>query len=244
MKLFALSDLHLSLSAPHLPGGADRPCLYKPMELFGQLWADYFTRLEDRWQALVAPEDAVLIAGDISWALTLPEARFDLDYIQALPGRKILVKGNHDYWWQSLSRVRESAGESLHFLQHSAVEVGPWAICGTRGWLLPSHADFKETEDRRLLERELLRLTMALQEAASLARPIVVMLHYPPLDEQAQGSPFTELIGRYPQVTDCVYGHIHGDKSPAFEGEFQGVRYHNCSIDRLDFTPKLIGEDA
>ena len=212
------------------------------MEKFGQLWADYFRRLEDSWREKVAPEDAVLIAGDVSWALTLPEARFDLDYIEALPGQKVLVKGNHDYWWQSLSRVREAAGGSLHFLQHSAMAIGPWAVCGTRGWLLPCHADFKE-EDGRLLARELLRLEMALNEAARLARPIIVMLHYPPLEDPAQGSPFTELLGRYPAVTDCVYGHIHGDKAPAFEGLYRGVRYQNCSIDRLDFTPRLIAEE-
>ena len=242
MKLFALSDLHLSLSAPHLPGGADQPCLYKPMEKFGQLWADYFTRLEDSWLRLVSEEDAVLIAGDISWALTLPEARSDLDYLEALPGTKYLVKGNHDYWWQSLLRVREAAGPSLHFLQHSAEAAGPWTVCGTRGWLLPSHADFQE-EDQRLLNRELLRLEMALDEAAALARPTVVMLHYPPLDDPETGSPFTELMGRYPFITDCVYGHIHGDKAPAFEGEYRGVRYQNCSIDRLDFIPRLIVEE-
>ncbi|MBQ3286586.1 MAG: metallophosphoesterase [Firmicutes bacterium] len=243
MKLFALSDLHLSLSAPHLPGGADQPCLYKPMEKFGLLWADYFRRLEDSWREKVAPEDAVLIAGDVSWGLTLDDALFDLDYIEALPGKKILVKGNHDYWWQSLSRVREAAGSSLLFLQHSAFGVGPWAVCGTRGWLLPSHADFKQEEDGRLLHRELLRLEMALEEAAALERPIIVMLHYPPLDDPKQDSPFTELIGRYPAVTDCVYGHIHGDKAPAFEGVYRGVRYQNCSIDRLDFTPRLIAEE-
>ena len=243
MKLFALSDLHLSLSAPHLPGGADEPCLYKPMEKFGQLWADYFRRLEDSWREKVAPEDAVLIAGDVSWGLTLDDARFDLDYIHALPGKKVLVKGNHDYWWQSLSRVREAAGSSLHFLQHSAVGVGPWAVCGTRGWLLPSHADFQAEEDGRLLARELLRLEMALNEAAALMRPIIVMLHYPPLEDPAEGSPFTELIGRYPAVTDCVYGHVHGDKAPAFEGVYNGVRYQNCSIDRLDFTPRLIAAE-
>lgn len=240
MKIFALSDLHLSLASPHLPGGADEPCLYKPMERFGTLWADYFRRLESSWLSLVGEDDAVLIAGDISWGLTLEEARFDLDYIHALPGRKILVKGNHDYWWQSLARVTVMAGESLRFLQHSAESVGPWTVCGTRGWLLPSHADFKEEADGRLLRRELLRLEMALREAAKTDKPAVVMLHYPPLDDPACGSPFCELISRFPQVTDCVYGHIHGDKAPAFEGVYQGVRYHNCSIDRLDFTPKLI----
>ena len=179
----------------------------------------------------------------LNQGLTLADALFDLDYIEALPGQKILVKGNHDYWWQSLSRVREAAGCSLHFLQHSAFGVGPWAVCGTRGWLLPSHADFKQEEDGRLLHRELLRLEMALEEAAALDRPIIVMLHYPPLDDPKQDSPFTELIGRYPAVTDCVYGHIHGDKAPAFEGVYKGVRYQNCSIDRLDFTPRLIAEE-
>ncbi len=242
MKLFALSDLHLSLTAPYLPGSGDTPCQAKPMDCFGPGWADFFPRLEAGWCGAVGEEDTVLIAGDISWALTLPEARFDLDYLQALPGRKLLVKGNHDYWWQSLLRVREAAGPSLSFLQHSAARVGGCAVCGTRGWLLPSRADFKE-DDRRLLQRELLRLEMALKEAAALELPIVVMLHYPPLDDPEAGSPFCDLIARFPAVTDCVYGHIHGDRAPAFEGEYRGVRYHNTSSDRLSFPPRRIRED-
>ena len=240
MKLFALSDPHLSLLSPHLPGGADRPALAKPMDCFGPLWADFFRRLEEGWQQAVTDEDAVLIAGDISWALTLPEARFDLDYLDALPGKKLLVKGNHDYWWQSLARIRGENFGSLHFLQHSAAAVGPWAVCGTRGWLLPTHADFREEEDRHLLQRELLRLKMALDEAAELERPIIVMTHYPPLEAGGEDSPFCRLLADFPQVTDWVYGHVHGDKAPAFEGERQGVRFHNCSVDRLAFCPKLI----
>lgn len=241
MKLFALSDLHLSLSAPYLPGSGVTPCQYKPMDRFGGLWAGFFPRLEANWLRAVGEEDTVLIPGDLSWALTLAEARFDLDYLQALPGRKLICKGNHDYWWQSLLRVREAAGDSLRFLQHSACDLGPWAVCGTRGWLLPGHADFRE-EDDRLLRRELLRLEMALQEAAALDKPIVVMLHYPPLYDPAAGSGFCELISAYPQVTDCVYGHVHGDRAPAFEGEYRGVRYHNVSGDRLGFAPLLLAE--
>ena len=243
MKIFALSDLHLSLARPRRAGDTAPPVLYKPMDRFGLLWADYFARLESSWLAQVGPQDAVLIAGDISWAMTLEQAQPDLDYIASLPGRKLLIKGNHDYWWQSLSRVRQALDPSVQVLQHGAADLGPALVCGTRGWLTPCHGEWRESEDRRLLERELLRLGMALEEAVSLdpqgGRPLIAMLHYPPLDEKGRPSPFCRLLEQY-RVSHCLYGHIHGDKKPAFEGLLHGVEYHNCSIDRLNFQPKRI----
>jgi len=243
MNIFAISDLHLSLTAPWRDGLPAR--LAKPMDIFGQAWADYPGPLAERWQHLVGPEDTVLIAGDISWAMTLAETVHDFAYLQALPGRKLIIKGNHDYWWQSLSRVRKALPPSVEALQHSAARAGGWAVCGTRGWLTPAHRDFQESEDRKIYERELLRLEMALAEGVRFNLPMIVMLHYPPLLPEEEESGFTRLLDAYP-VTDCVYGHLHGDKASAFEGERKGVRYHNCSADRLELTPLLVrqaGED-
>ena len=241
MKIFALSDLHLSLSEPYRAGDAHQPSLSKPMLKFGALWQDYFQRLERNWYATVSDEDTVLIAGDISWAMTLAQAEYDLAYIDSLPGRKLMVKGNHDYWWESVSRLRSVLPPSIAVLQHEAVVVGNYAVCGTRGWVLPEHSDFRESSDRKIFDRELIRMELALEQAASFGLPVIAMMHYPPLDNADIGGQFCELMGRY-AVTDCVYGHIHGDKKGAYEGEYKGIRYHNCSIDRIDFCPRLIVE--
>lgn len=237
MAIFAISDLHLSLTAPWRRGQAAE--LAKPMDIFGAAWADYPIPLADHWQKLVQPEDTVLIAGDLSWAMTPAEAAFDFQFLQDLPGQKLIIKGNHDYWWQSLSQVKKALPPSVIPLQHSAVAVEGRAVCGTRGWLSPAHRDFQEGEDRKIYEREVLRLEMALKEGAKLGLPIIVMLHYPPLLPEEEASGFSRLLDSYP-VTDCLYGHIHGDKAAAFSGERRGVRYQNCSADRLELRPLLI----
>lgn len=241
MTLFALSDLHLSLTAPWQPG--EEPALAKPMDVFGPGWQEHFPRLLRQWQAIVGPEDTVLLAGDLSWAMTLEEARFDLDLLGRLPGRKIIVKGNHDFWWASLARVREALPAGITALQHSAVVAEGWAVAGTRGWLAPGSPGYKESEDRKLFQRELLRLEMALAEGAALGRPLLALVHYPPLDRPEQASGFCDLLSRF-KVRLCLYGHIHGEKKAAFEGWFQGVEYRNCSSDRLDFRPLALPEAA
>ncbi len=237
MKIFAISDLHLSLSAPFVAGAPAQS--YKPMTLFGGAWQDFYHRLAANWQSLVTEEDAVLLPGDISWAMQLAEAAWDLAYIAALPGTKVMIKGNHDYWWSSVSRVRACLPANFLALQHNAVALGGYAVCGVRGWLLPGHTDFKESQDRKIFDRELLRLEMALEDAARLKLPILVMLHYPPLTESGGDPSFMELLCRYP-VQTCLYGHIHGDKNPAFEGEYQGIRLINCSADRLGLSPLFV----
>ena len=240
MRIFAISDLHLSLSAPYHPDTEEAE-LYKPMDVFGARWSDYFSRLDKSWRNLVCSEDVVLIAGDISWAMTLDQTQYDFAYLASLPGRKIMIKGNHDYWWSSISRIRAAAPPGLFFLQHSALAVGGLAVCGTRSWLSPSHVDFRENKDRPIYERELLRLRMALEEASSLALPMLVMLHYPPLLDEADESPVASLLESYP-VQVCLYGHIHGDQQSAFAGVRKGIRYMNTSMDRLDFNPLQVAE--
>jgi|WetSurMetagenome_2_1015567.scaffolds.fasta_scaffold169146_2 uncharacterized protein len=242
MKIFAASDLHLSLNAPY-DASVSAPSSQKPMNIFGEQWDDYIGRLAAAWRALVGAEDAVLIAGDISWAMTLEEARHDFNYLASLPGKKIISRGNHDYWWKSVSRLREELPPGIYPLQNNAISLGGHSICATRGWLLPENGDFRESVDRKIYDRELIRLQLSLEAAAKLDQPIIAMLHFPPLDDTAHGSGFTELLGRYP-VRYCVYGHIHGNKAAAFEGEYQGTVYLNTSVDRIGFSPVLIAEEA
>lgn len=226
MKLYAISDLHL-------PGGDD-----KPMNVFGAHWTDHFARIAQDWRARVTEEDAVLIAGDISWAMQLKDAVPDLQAIGELPGRKLIIKGNHEYWWSTLRQVRAILPERMEAIQHTAVDLGVAVVCGTRGWAFPVADAPLEPEDQKILDRELIRLELALKAAAQLAgeRPIIVMLHYPPLYDQQRDTPFTRLLAQYP-VHTVVYGHLHGQAiHGAFRGMHEGVNYLLTSCDALRFT--------
>jgi len=226
MSIYAISDLHL-------PGGDD-----KPMDVFGVHWTDHFLRIAADWQTRVKPEDTVLIAGDISWAMQLQDAVPDLMAIGELPGRKLIIKGNHEHWWSTLKQVRAVLPEGMEAIQHTAVDVGTAVVCGTRGWSFATAEEPLAPEDQKVLDRELIRLDLALQAAMKIAkgRPIIVMLHYPPLYDQQRDTPFTRLIAKYP-VHTVVYGHLHG---PAIHAGFQGVheevRYMLTSCDSLHFS--------
>lgn len=239
MNIFAISDLHLSLAAPFNEASPDLTPLYKPMSVFGVRWDDALSRLTSNWKEQISEEDAVLIPGDISWAMTMDEAKFDFAFLSALPGKKIISRGNHDYWWNGIGKLRAALPDNIYPLQHDAIEVGGFAVCATRGWTIPGRNDFKESEDRKIYERELLRLGFALEAAAKLAKPIIVMLHYPPFYHPQTGSGFLELLRQY-SVKYCVYGHLHGDKAAAFEGTVDGISFSNMSMDRISFCPKLI----
>ena len=241
MSVFAISDLHLSFSAPFDPKSISLP-LYKPMDIFGPLWSDYPRRLAENWQRLVKAEDTVLLSGDLSWAMTLEEMTHDLDYLAKLPGKKVIIKGNHDYWWQSYRKVQDFLPPGVAALQHTAMAVEHWAVCGTRGWLLPGNNEYKENQDLKIYEREAIRLELALTEAKKLGKPIIALLHYPPLLKEGEDTAFSQLLEAY-QVRWCLYGHIHGSAPAAFTGERNGVLYANCSCDRLDFCPKEITEE-
>ncbi len=225
MKLFAIGDLHLS-------GGAE-----KPMDVFGEQWEGHFERISADWRLRVSDGDAVLIPGDISWAMQLRDALPDLRAIEALPGRKVFIKGNHDYWWSSLTQVREAMGEGMTALQHTAADLGPWVVCGTRGWVFPMPGAPLDADNEKIYRRELARLRLALEDAAKLAgdRPIVAMLHYPPLFDSFRDTEFTALLESF-AVHTAVYGHLHGAGIRAgFTGEHNGVRYALTSCDSLDF---------
>ncbi len=228
MRLFAIGDLHLS-------GTVD-----KPMDVFGSQWDRHFLRIQENWRRVVGSEDTVLIPGDISWAMKLEEAEADLRWIGELPGRKIITKGNHDYWWNSLTRVRSLLPEGMQALQFDAADLGTCVVCGTRGWLIPTAAEPLSPENEKIYRREVQRLSMALDSAGRMAdgRPVVVMLHYPPLTRTERSSGFTELLESR-GVCRVVYGHLHGAGIPmGYSGVQNGVRYDLVSCDSIQFTPK------
>ncbi|MBM6830337.1 metallophosphoesterase [Anaerotignum lactatifermentans] len=228
MGLFAIGDLHFSFAAP------------KPMDIFGEQWKEHDKRIIENWKNTVGPEDTVLIPGDISWGMRLADAAADLDVIDGLPGRKVLLPGNHDYWWKSSSRL---AGQypRMTFLKNDTTRWENWFLCGARGWTCPNETAFT-AEDEKIYRRELIRLRLSLDCAMRQgAENILVMLHFPPVNENHGPSGFTELFGQYP-VREVVYGHLHGESSHsmALEGEREGIRYHLTSSDYLEFRPKRI----
>ena len=228
MKLFTIADTHLSLGVS------------KPMDVFAG-WEDYTRLLEENWRRLVGEEDTVVIPGDISWGIDLKEASADLHFLDGLPGRKIILKGNHDLWWPTARKLKEffetEGIGSITPLLHDAVDVGPVIVAGTRGWFLEDGTGNEFTVYRR----ETLRLEMALQAAGKLEeKPIYAFLHYPPL---THGQICEEIVGLLESygVEKCFYGHLHGPAIPAgFNGERNGVQYKLVSADALGFVPYRI----
>ena len=225
MALFAIADLHLSLGTN------------KPMDVFPG-WDNYVARLEENWRALVGAEDTVVVAGDISWAMKLEDSENDMRFLDSLPGRKLLVKGNHDYWWSTRKKIEEffaSRGfSSLDILFNSAQNVDGVAVCGTRGWLYGAESD----EDKKIVSREAGRLNASIDAAAKTGGRPVVFLHYPPVYDGTECPEIIDiLVSR--GIRDCYYGHIHGSaaarRTPA--GEYRGVRMHLVSCDTLGFRP-------
>lgn len=231
MSIYAIGDLHLSGLPPT-----------KPMEIFGEQWQDHRRKLFTAWQNLVTPEDLVILCGDTSWAMRLQEALPDLQALASLPGRKVLLRGNHDYWWASLAKMHKATVDQFFFLQNNYYLWQDTAICGTRGWLLASCEGFTPA-DKPILHREVLRLEASLQAAIKDGcQKIIVALHYPPFYAAGASSPFRNLLERY-QVHTCVFGHIHGQEaaSSIFQGEEGGVNYRLVSCDTINFTPVRLG---
>ena len=228
MSLFALGDLHLSL-------GED-----KPMDVFAG-WNDYVQRLEENWKRLVTDEDTVVLAGDISWGMKLEETLTDFRFIDSLPGKKLLLKGNHDYWWSTKRKMdaylQENGLASIQILFNNAYRVGEYAVCGTRGWFLENDTP----EDVKVLNREVGRLKLSLEEALKLQGEPVVFLHYPPYYRGVECSEIMDVLLEY-GIKKCYYGHIHGKKNfrLAFEGVYKGVDFRLISCDKVGFMPVLV----
>lgn len=229
MKIFAIADTHLSGQPPA-----------KPMSIFGSHWDGHWEKIKKNWQEQVSEQDVVLIAGDISWAMKLSDALVDLIAITDLPGRKIVIRGNHDYWWQTLNKMNKAVEGKLEFLNNNFAAAGDWAICGSRGWTCPEDPLFK-TSDRPIFDRELLRVEASLLAAqtAGFSKKIL-MLHFPPFYNPFTETGFTGLIAKY-NVDICIYGHLHGESiKNAATGIINGAAYHLVSCDALGFELKQI----
>ena len=228
MSLFAIADLHLSL-------GSD-----KPMDIFHG-WDNYLDRLTENWNKLVTDKDTVVVAGDISWAMKLNECKEDFEYINSLPGNKIFLKGNHDYWWDTFSKINryliENDFDKIKIIFNNSYITEDYVICGTRGWSLESETD----EDIRILNRECGRLKLSLESAKASGKEPVVFLHYPPIYGNNICSDIIEILKEY-KVKKCYYGHIHGTKmiKGAFNGEYEGIKFKLISCDAVSFTPVLV----
>jgi uncharacterized protein len=227
MRIFAIGDMHLA-------GGTG-----KTMERFGDNWRDHDRKIFDSWESIAQDDDLLLIAGDTSWAMRLNEARPDLDRIGRMRGRKLMLKGNHDYWWETLTKMRRAVDPSIDFLQGDPVIIDRVAFAGTRGWTCPNDSFFEE-RDQKIYDREVGRLRAALQSIRAKAGEfdsLIVALHYPPVNDRHEPSGFTQLIDEF-EADLCVYGHLHGEAIPsAFVGPHRTTQYFLVSADAVEFTP-------
>ena len=227
MSIFAIGDTHLSL-------GTD-----KPMDIFGG-WQDYVSRLEKNWKKIVDPEDTVVIPGDISWALNLPDTKADFEFLNSLPGTKIISKGNHDYWWSTKKKMDEFFSENgfdtLKILHNNAYAVEGIAICGTRGWFF----DDNTAEVDKVINRECGRLRASIAAAKETGLPPVVFLHYPPITRDRVCEPIMQVL-MDEKIERCYFAHLHGMSiNYAFTEAYEGVNFSLVSSDSLGFCPKLI----
>lgn len=227
MAIYALADLHLSFSTD------------KPMDVFGEAWGNYTEKICGNWQSTVGPDDLVIIPGDISWATYIEDAYEDFKFINSLNGKKAILKGNHDYWWNTLSKMNkflaENRFDTISILNNTAMEFEDAAICGTRGWWVKE--DMSE-EDLKIFDREKIRLVLSLEEAVKLKKDrIIVGLHYPPLDKAGEHREFLEILKEY-KVDTCVYGHLHSHShKTAVVGDVEGVDMKLVSADYVNFMP-------
>ena len=228
MSLFVIGDTHLSLGSK------------KPMDVFGGIWENYTEKLLTGFNALVRAEDLTVLCGDLSWAMDLPEARQDFLLLHRLPGRKILLKGNHDYWWTTVTKMKRYFGElgidSLDILHNNCFFYEDYALCGSRGWFYEEEAG--REHDQKILLRELQRLETSFRAAEG--REILCFLHYPPKLLNYECREIVDLLCAY-GVRHCWYGHLHSaGRAQAFEGEYRGIRFSLVSADHLHFFPKKI----
>lgn len=236
MSIYAIADLHLSFTAE------------KPMDIYGGEWVNHTEKVKQNWEAKIGNEDTVILPGDSSWALRLEEAKTDLGWISGLPGKKVFIKGNHDLWWNSASKLN-ALFENMFFLQNTYYETEGWAICGSRGWICPGDDDFT-AQDEKIYLRELGRLRLSLEAAAKAGYgkntenakgKIIGVIHFPPASDSLRRSGFTELFEEY-GAEKVVYGHLHGKDAygSGFKGKRNNVEYILTSTDYLKCAPYKI----
>lgn len=224
MALYAIGDLHLCLGAP------------KPMDIFGGAWVGYMDKLK-AGLSVIGPEDTTVLLGDLSWALDLAAASADFAWINQIPGKKIILKGNHDYWWSTAAKFQkfcqENSFENMHLLNNNCYEYDSWAICGTRGWFFEEERS--GIHDEKIFKRELLRLEASLKSAGE--KPKLVFLHYPPRYRGYECPEILALLEKY-EVRRCFYGHLHGGSHKlAMEGLWDSTEFRLVSSDYLGFKP-------
>lgn len=224
MALYAISDLHLAMDGS------------KPMGIFGDNWIGHDIKIKKNWESSIRDEDVVLIAGDISWSVNIKEGMLDLDWVSALPGKKYIVRGNHDYWWEKITKLNKLY-DNVKFIQNNFFPYEDYAICGSRGWSCPGGENFTMHDDK-IYNRELLRLRLSLDAAVSAGyKKYIVMLHYPPTNEKFEDSGFTEILKEY-GVEKIIYGHIHGPSlKNVCTGNRDGVEFILTSCDYINFEP-------
>ena len=227
MALYAIGDLHLCLGAP------------KPMDIFGGAWSGYMDKLK-AGMSVIKPEDTTVLLGDLSWALDLPSSKADFAGINEIPGRKIILKGNHDYWWSTVAKFNkfcaENGFENMHLLNNNCFEYEDWAICGTRGWFFEEERSGEH--DEKVFRRELCRLEASLKAAGEKRK--MVFLHYPPRYKGYECREILELLEKY-EVRRCFYGHLHGGSHKlAMEGLWDGVEFRLVAADYINFQPQAV----
>ncbi|MBR6568720.1 MAG: metallophosphoesterase [Clostridia bacterium] len=226
MSIFAIGDTHLTFSTD------------KPMDIF-RGWTDYVGRLEKNWRAVVGEDDTVVIPGDISWAMSLEQAKTDFAFLDSLPGKKLIMKGNHDYWWTTKRKmdafISENGFDSLSILHNNAFRVGDFTLCGSRGWFFDA-----ENSDSKVLLREAGRLEMSLEEGKKLGGELIVFLHYPPVMSNMVCKEMMDVLKKH-GIKRCFYGHLHGESTlRAVKETVDGIKFSLVSADFLEFCPKLV----
>mgnify|MGYP005793567661 CR=1 FL=1 len=223
MNIYSISDLHLDINNT------------KPMDIFGPVWHNYLDKIIDSWNSLVKDDDIVVLAGDFSWAMKLEEVEKDFDFLKNLKGTKILIRGNHDYWWSSVSRVRDKLPPNTYALQNDAIKIGKFIFCGNRGWQIPE-GKFDTEENRKLYLRETIRLELSMKSAKKLQtdnEEIVFITHYPPFNNKIEPSPYTKMLEEY-GVSYVIFGHLHGYVNPKMlYNEINGIKYFLTSCDAV-----------
>lgn len=227
MSIFTIADTHLSFSSD------------KPMDIFGG-WSDYVQRLEENWRRLITDEDTVVIPGDISWAMSLEGAEADFSFLHSLPGKKIILKGNHDYWWTTKKKMdsflAEKGFDTISILHNNAFRVGDYVLCGTRGWFY----DAEKSADMKVLLREASRLERSIEEGEKLEGEIIVFLHYPPVMQMGKCEEIFSVLEKH-GIKRCYYGHLHGESTRRSVTEtVDGVKLSLVSADFLSFCPQLV----
>ena len=235
MSLYAISDLHLSFDED------------KPMDIFGDNWENHHEKIKDNWKKTIKQDDLVLLPGDFCWAMYLQDAYKAFKYLEKLPGKKLLLKGNHDYWWTTITKMRnylqENNFNSIDFIYNNSYEFENYIICGTRGWTINNINE----ENEKIYKRELLRLEISLKDGIQKygkEKEVLVCMHYPPTIENLMGkSEFIQIMKRY-NVKKCIYGHLHGEShKEAVEGYIDGIEIKLVSCDYTDFGLTLLNKN-